>query len=133
MRKATVTEDVADLSALYSNIPTDPDELRQSCDALREEISQHRKRRRLMFDELVTFQAQAGTSGRMGEYRRLIGAGCGGVPPSEVDQVLGMLLEVCMRISMTRHLADINTQTLESEEPSSSSIAWSASKPVPVG
>ncbi len=95
-RKATVAEDVADLTALYSNIPTDPDELRQSCDALREEISQHRKRRRLMFDELVTFQAQAGTSGRMGEYRRLIGAGCGGVPPSEVDQVLGMLLEVCM-------------------------------------
>lgn len=102
-RKATVSEDVADLAALYSNIPTDPDELRQSCDALREEISQHRKRRRLMFDELVTFQAQAGTSGRMGEYRRLIGAGCGGVPPSEVDQVLGMLLEVCMRIPITTH------------------------------
>jgi hypothetical protein len=42
----------------------------------------------------VSFQAEAGTSGRMGEYRRLIGAGCGGVPPSEVDHVLGMLLEV---------------------------------------
>lgn len=47
-----------------------------------------------MFDELVAFQAEAGTGGRMSEYRRLIGAGCGGVPPSEVDQVLGMLLEV---------------------------------------
>ncbi|KAF9482444.1 transcription factor [Pholiota conissans] len=115
-RKATAVEDISDLVALYSDIPIDPEELRQSCDALREEISQHRKRRKVMFDELVTFQAEAGTSGRMGEYRRLIGAGCGGVPPSEVDQVLGMLLE-----------------TLESEEPSSSSIAWLASKPVPVG
>ena len=47
-----------------------------------------------MFEELVTFQAEAGTSGRMGEYRRLIAAGCGGVSPSEVDHVLGMLLEV---------------------------------------
>lgn len=96
-RKATVAEDLSDLVALYSDIPTDPNELRQNCDALREEIAQHRKRRKVMFDELVTFQAEAGTSGRMGEYRRLIGAGCGGVPPSEVDQVLGMLLEVCLQ------------------------------------
>ncbi|KAF8974293.1 hypothetical protein BDZ97DRAFT_1720475 [Flammula alnicola] len=115
-RKATVAEDASDLIVLYSNIPSNSDDLRQGCDALREEIAQHRKRRKVMFDELVTFQAEAGTSGRMGEYRRLIGAGCGGVPPSEVDQVLGMLLE-----------------TLESEEPSSSSIAWSGSKPVAVG
>lgn len=92
-RKAP-TEDVSDLIGLYSNIPPNPEELRQCCDALREEITQHRKRRKIMFQELVTFQAEAGTSGRMGEYRRLIGAGCGGVPPSEVDQVLGMLLEV---------------------------------------
>ncbi|PPQ65587.1 hypothetical protein CVT26_000537 [Gymnopilus dilepis] len=95
-RKATAPEDVSDLIALYSNIPTDPEELRQACDALREEISRHRKKRKTMFDELVTFQAEAGTSGRMSEYRRLIGAGCGGLPPSEVDQVLGMLLEVCV-------------------------------------
>jgi len=44
----------------------------------------------------VNFQAEAGTSGRMSEYRRLIGAGCGGVPPSEVDHVLSMLLEACI-------------------------------------
>ncbi|KDR83465.1 hypothetical protein GALMADRAFT_132911 [Galerina marginata CBS 339.88] len=114
--KRKAVEDVSDLIALYSNIPTDPETLRQSCEALREDIYGHRKARKIMFDELVTFQAEAGTSGRMGEYRRLIGAGCGGVPPSEVDQVLGMLLE-----------------TLESEEPSSSSIAWNGSKPIPVG
>ncbi|TFK43277.1 hypothetical protein BDQ12DRAFT_622182 [Crucibulum laeve] len=116
-RKAiTKLEDISDLISLHSDIPTDPEDVRRACEALREDISQHRKRRKTMFEDLVTVQAEAGTSGRMGEYRRLIGAGCGGVPPSEVDHVLGMLLE-----------------TLESEEPSSSSTAWSGSKPVAVG
>ncbi|KAF9569417.1 transcription factor [Agrocybe pediades] len=115
-KRKAAPEDISDLIELYSNIPTDPEELRKSCEALKEEIAQYRKRRKVMFDELVTFQAEAGTSSRMGEYRRLIGNGCGGIPPSEVDAVLGMLLE-----------------TLESEEPSSSSIAWSGSKPVAVG
>ncbi|KAF7978288.1 hypothetical protein HWV62_871 [Athelia sp. TMB] len=101
-------EDVADLQRLYEDVPGDAEGLRQACEALRADIVQHRKRRKETFETLVTFQAEAGTSGRMGEYRRLIGAGCGGVPPSEVDHVLGMLLE-----------------TLESEEPSSSSTAWS--------
>jgi transcription factor MBP1 len=87
-------EDILDLVKLHAEIPTDPAEIRQACEALREELGQLRKRRKITFDELVTFQAEAGTSGRMGEYRRLIGAGCGGVPPSEVDHVLGMLLEV---------------------------------------
>ncbi|KAJ7179464.1 hypothetical protein C8R46DRAFT_1073840 [Mycena filopes] len=100
-RRLAQTEDISDLVTLYSDIPTDPEALRQACDALRQDVEQGQ------FDELVSFQAEAGTSGRMGEYRRLIGAGCGGVPPSEVDHVLGMLLE-----------------TLESEEPSSSSTAW---------
>lgn len=96
-RKASPQEeDISDLEALYSQIPTDPEELRQACDALRDEIVQHRKRRKQAFEELVTFQAEAGTSGKMGEYRRLIGAGCGGIPPSEVDGVLGMLLEVSL-------------------------------------
>jgi len=93
-RKARVMEDISDLVGLYSDIPTDPGQLRQACDALREEVTQYRKRRKVMFDELVTFQAEAGTSEQMGSYRRLIGAGCGGIPPSEVDAVLGMLLEV---------------------------------------
>ncbi|EDR02284.1 uncharacterized protein LACBIDRAFT_191754 [Laccaria bicolor S238N-H82] len=88
------TEDISDLIALHADIPTDPDQLRQLCQSLREDVTQHRQRRKFMFEEMVTFQAEAGTSGRMSEYRRLIGAGCGGVPPSEVDQVLGMLLEV---------------------------------------
>ncbi|KNZ79588.1 Cell division cycle-related protein res2/pct1 [Termitomyces sp. J132] len=107
--------DISDLIALHADIPTDPDELHKICEALREEMAQIRKRRKITFEELVSFQAEAGTSGRMAEYRRLIGAGCGGVPPSEVDQVLGMLLE-----------------TLESEESSSSSAVWSGLKSVVV-
>ncbi|KAK0498362.1 transcription factor [Armillaria luteobubalina] len=109
-------EDISDLIALHSGVPSDPEVLRQACAALREEITQARKRRKTMFDELVTFQAEAGTNGRMSEYRRLIGAGCGGIPPSEVDSVLGVLLE-----------------TLESEEPSSSSLGWNGSRPMNAG
>ncbi|OBZ71921.1 Cell division cycle-related protein res2/pct1 [Grifola frondosa] len=106
-------EPVSDLLALYGDVASDPDSIREECEKLREELQVHKKRRVEAFDELVKFQAEAGTGGRMAEYRRLIGAGCGGVPPGEVDSVLGMLLE-----------------TLESEEPSSS-IAWSGTVPAP--
>ncbi|KAG1815261.1 apses-domain-containing protein [Suillus variegatus] len=108
-------EDISDLLALYADVPTDPEAIRAACDALREEIGLHRKRRKDMFDELASFQAEAGTGGRMADYRKLIGAGCGGMQPSEVDNVIGMLLE-----------------TLESEEPSASSTAWSGSKAGPM-
>ena len=87
-------EDISDLLELYSNTPTDSGELRSVCDALRDELGHHRKRRKELFDELTAFQAEAGTRGRMGEYRRLIGAGCGGVPPAEVDNIISLLLEV---------------------------------------
>ena len=85
-----------DLVDLHSGIPTDPDELAKACDELRQEMAQHRMKRRETFDALIVQQAEAGTGGRMPEYRRLIGAGCGGVPPSEVDNVLGLLLEVSL-------------------------------------
>ena len=88
-------EPVSDLLALYSDIPSDPEELRKECERLRKELAGHRARRKDMFDHLVKFQAEAGTGGRMAEYRRLISAGCGGIPPEEVDGVVGMLLEVC--------------------------------------
>ncbi|KZT74437.1 transcription factor [Daedalea quercina L-15889] len=103
-------EDVADLLMLHAGVPTDPEAIRAECERLRGELAVHKKRRKDKFEELVKFQAEAGTGGHMTEYRRLIGAGCGGVPPGEVDNVLGMLLE-----------------TLEAEEPSSSSAAWSGS------
>jgi hypothetical protein len=123
-RKLAQTEDISDLITLYSDIPTDPEALRQACNALRQDVEQFRKRRKGTFDELVSFQAEAGTSGRMGEYRRLIGAGCGGVPPSEVDHVLGMLLEVRPLLFFIASCLIPSCQTLESEEPSSSSTAW---------
>ncbi|KAL4075738.1 hypothetical protein J3A83DRAFT_4222572 [Scleroderma citrinum] len=111
-------EDISDLLKLYSDTPSDPEELRSTCDALRNELGHHHKRRKELFDELAAFQAEAGTGGRMGEYRRLIGAGCGGVLHSEVDNIISVLLE-----------------TLESEEPSTSSTAWGGTKPasVPAG
>lgn len=91
--KRKATEDISDLVELHSSIPMDPEELRKACDHLREEIVEYKKRRKTMFDEFVAFQTEAGTSGRMGEYRRLIASG-GSFRPSEVDQVLGVLLEV---------------------------------------
>ncbi|KAI0676811.1 apses-domain-containing protein [Trametes maxima] len=87
-------EPVSDLLALYADVPADPEEVRKECERLREELAGHRTRRKEMFDKLVKFQAEAGTGGRMTEYRRLISAGCGGIPPEEVDGVVGMLLEV---------------------------------------
>ena len=121
--------DVADLLALHSSVPTDPEVVRAECERLREEMAVHKKRRKDKFEELVKFQAEAGTAGHMAEYRRLIGAGCGGVPPGEVDNVLGMLLEVgCDRAVFTfGALIALFPQTLEAEEPSSSSAAWSGS------
>ncbi|KAI6047058.1 hypothetical protein EDC04DRAFT_581319 [Pisolithus marmoratus] len=112
-------EDISDLLALYSDIPSDPEALRSACEALREELGHRRKRRKHLFGELTVFQAEAGTGGKMGEYRRLIGAGCGGVPPSEVDHLVGVLLE-----------------TLESEESNASTLWSGGTKPataVPVG
>ena len=83
-----------DLIDLHTGIPTNPEELAKACDELRQDIVRHHMRRKETFDALIKQQAEAGTGGRMPEYRRLIGAGCGGVPPAEVDNVLGLLLEV---------------------------------------
>lgn len=115
--KRKATEDISDLIELHSNIPSDPEELKKACDQLREEIMEYRKRRKTMFDGLVAFQAEAGTSGRMSEYRRLIGAGCGGVPPSEVDQVLGMLLEVWYLSSYLSHKLTVCSRPLNPKNP----------------
>lgn len=130
----TQEESVTDLLELYNNIPSDPQELHNVCEALREEVSQCKKRRKIAFDELVTFQAEAGTSGRMSEFRRLISAGCGGVEPAEVDQVLGMLLEVTLSFLyvVARYSRPLPQQTLEAEDPGSSTTAWSGSKNQPV-
>jgi len=107
-RKAFVQqEDISDLTALYSAIPSDPEELRRQCEALRTEVERARKRRKVLFDDLVSSQAEAGV--RISDYRRLVSAACGGVDPSEVDNVVGMMLE-----------------SLETEDPSMVNAAISA-------
>lgn len=99
-------DDITDLLALHADIPSDPEAIKAQCEQLRNEVSTHKKRRIEAFDALVRAQEEAGTGGRMAQYRKLISAGCGGVPPSEVDNVVKMLAE-----------------TLESEE-SSTSTPW---------
>ena len=93
----TLPDDIdQDLVDLHAELPpsTDPDAVGKACAELRQEIALHWTKRKETFEALIKQQAEAGTGGRMPEYRRLIGAGCGGVPPSEVDNVLGLLLEV---------------------------------------
>lgn len=99
-RKAVeISENISDLLSLYSNLPADPEEVLRQCNQAREEIVHHYKQRKLSFDNMLKINKEAGTSGRMNEYRRLIGAGCGGIPPAEVDDMLGMLLEVSVSLS----------------------------------
>lgn len=88
-------QDITDLVALHSNIPTDANDTKDECEKLRSEVLGFKRRRLESFDELVRFQTEAGTSGKMADYRRLIATCCGGVSIGEVDNVLGMLLEVC--------------------------------------
>lgn len=87
-------ETVTDLVNLHTDLPASPENIQEECDRLRTELVSYKKRRLDAIDDLVRFQAEAGTGGRMADYRRLIGAGCGGVPPGDVDNVLGILLEV---------------------------------------
>jgi len=93
-------EDIMDLLALHIDLPSDQDSTRAACELVKEELGHRRKRRKEIFDQLTAFRAEAGTGGRMADYRRLIGAGCGGVPPPEVDNIIGMLLEVGQVISL---------------------------------
>ena len=94
--RASNGENIADLLALHADVPGegDPEKLREACEKLQGEVEEHRKKRAALFEKLISAQKEAGTGGRMAEYRRLIGAGCGGLPPAEVDQLVRTLLEV---------------------------------------
>ncbi|THH33723.1 hypothetical protein EUX98_g436 [Antrodiella citrinella] len=79
VHRSTDGTDITDLVALHSNMPTDPNDTKDECDQVRSELAHFKKRRLETFDELVRFQAEAGTGGRMSDYRRLIATCCGGV------------------------------------------------------
>jgi transcription factor MBP1 len=68
----------------------------EDCDSLRREIAQLQQRARGNFESFVKHHAEAGTGGRMTEYKRLIAAGCGTLSPADVDSVIDILLEVCV-------------------------------------
>ncbi|KAL7422153.1 Transcription factor mbp1 [Cryptotrichosporon argae] len=68
--------------------PGDGDEAR-----VRWEIGELRTRRAELVEKLVSVQAEAGTSEKLAQYRRLIAASVGGVAPSELDAVVERLLE----------------------------------------
>ena len=87
-------EDISDLRELYSDLPSDEEGIRQACQALRADLERSRTKRVEMFQQLVTLEAEAGTGGRMAQYRRLLSAGCGGMPLGDIDDALGALLEV---------------------------------------
>ncbi len=88
-------EDAQHLEALYACDPNkSQDEIHQECEGLRREIRDARAKRKKDFEEFVKYQAEAGAGGRMADYRKLISAGCGGIPVAEVDDVVGLLLEV---------------------------------------
>lgn len=85
--------DLGELRTLYADLPTDEEGIRLACEALRSEVAKGKQKRDDTIAELMKLQAEAGTGGRMNQYRRLIGAGCGGLSPSQVDDGLAMLLE----------------------------------------
>lgn len=93
-KQTAIDENEQDLLDLYDDIPVGSENLAKACDTLRQELNHHRSKRAGRFDALIKQQAEAGTGGHMPEYRRLIAGGCGGIAPSEVDNVLGLLLEV---------------------------------------
>jgi transcription factor MBP1 len=92
--RAPSGEDISDLLALHADVPMDPEAIRAECEQLRVELGAHKRRRVETVETLVRAQEEAGTGGRMAQYRKLIGAGCGGVKPEEVDNVVKMLVEV---------------------------------------
>ena len=64
------------------------------CKTLREDIISHQGHLRDTLERFVKEQSEAGTGERMQDYRRLIAAGLGGVSPAEVDDMVGLILEV---------------------------------------
>ncbi|TIB08683.1 hypothetical protein E3P89_03440 [Wallemia ichthyophaga] len=62
------------------------------CTILREQINSLHHKRIASLHELIKRQKEVGTGKKMSEYRKLISVGCG-IPTTEIDGVLEMLLE----------------------------------------
>lgn len=87
------TEQMQDIIELHSNIPDEP-LLHDACEAIRSELARLREQRAELFKNFVSQQAEAGTGGKMNEYKRLITMACGEMSQSEVEEVIGPLYEV---------------------------------------
>lgn len=90
-------EDIDDVIALHANMPTDSAALHQECEALRQELAHRRDRRVHLMRSIVRAQVEAGTEGRMQEYKMLLADGMGGrtvklhEPGEANDEVLRFL------------------------------------------
>lgn len=87
------TMQMQDVVELHSNLP-DEGSIHDACEAVRVEISKLSEQRAELFKTFVSQQAEAGTGGKMNEYKRLIAAGCGGMSLSDVEEIIGSLYEV---------------------------------------
>jgi len=90
--------DASDLAQIeeYYRVPDSqtPEQIVAECEALRNEILHQYRCRGDAFKRYTEELAEAGTGGRMRDYRRLIAAGLGGIHDSQVDDAIGILLEV---------------------------------------
>jgi DNA repair exonuclease SbcCD ATPase subunit len=90
---AEPTEQTQDIVELHANIP-DEAILHDACESIRSELALLSEQRTELFKTFVSQQAEAGTGGKMNEYKRLIAAGCGGMSFGEVEEVIESLYEV---------------------------------------
>ncbi|KAK9897225.1 hypothetical protein P389DRAFT_54654 [Cystobasidium minutum MCA 4210] len=91
---ATAQETPADISFIFSSLPTTTDDLSSEIKSNVEKLDQLKTQRKELFDSLIKLQAEAGGE-KINEYRKLIALGCGissdEVTPEFVKSVLEQL------------------------------------------
>lgn len=75
-----------------STINAPSDNVQEECASIRDKIKELQQKRITSIQELIKRQKEVGTGKKMSEYRKLISVGCG-IPTTEIDTVLEMLLE----------------------------------------
>ncbi|EJD54150.1 apses-domain-containing protein [Auricularia subglabra TFB-10046 SS5] len=87
-------DDFSDVVTTHAMVPADEEERKRQCATLREEIAQARKRRRELFADLVTMQAETCTGTKLADYRRLVANALNhSLKEDDLDGVLPQLLE----------------------------------------